>query len=316
MPPCVAARSHPSSWSSTTSPAPTTSAPSSPARPSWPGSGPGARRPAGARRCTACPPRSRTCNPTAGVRTTFGSAAYDDYVPETSDGVTLSIEAAGHAVAGQDQHPGVRLALLHRARGPATRGHALGPHPDGRRLLRRCGRGGGGRPGAAGPGVGRRWLDPDPRLLLRTGGSQAVPRPGERMRRRTATRSGSRSPGRSPGPCATRPRCSTCWPDGGWGTRPGRPRRPAPSSRPATASRDACGWPGSPTPVIAETAVDPECLRAWEDASRAPGVAGPPRGGRAGPAAAGGGARLRDLLGRPDRPLPGARRDARSGCVR
>ncbi|HET9996994.1 MAG TPA: amidase family protein, partial [Nocardioides sp.] len=34
-------------------------------------------------------------HPTAGVRTTFGSAAYDDFVPEQSDALVLSVESAG-----------------------------------------------------------------------------------------------------------------------------------------------------------------------------------------------------------------------------
>jgi amidase len=43
--------------------------------------------------------------PTAGVRTTFGSAAFADFVPEVSDGVTLSIEAAGMVSLGKTNTP-------------------------------------------------------------------------------------------------------------------------------------------------------------------------------------------------------------------
>jgi len=51
------------------------------------------------------PTAIKDLNPTAGVRTTFGSAAYDDFVPEVSDNVTLSIEAAGMVWIGKTNTP-------------------------------------------------------------------------------------------------------------------------------------------------------------------------------------------------------------------
>ena len=51
------------------------------------------------------PTAIKDLNLTAGVRTTFGSAAYDDYVPDVSDGVTLSIEAAGMVSLGKTSTP-------------------------------------------------------------------------------------------------------------------------------------------------------------------------------------------------------------------
>ena len=51
------------------------------------------------------PTAIKDLNPTAGVRTTFGSAAYDDFVPEFSDNVTLSIEAAGMVWLGKTNTP-------------------------------------------------------------------------------------------------------------------------------------------------------------------------------------------------------------------
>lgn len=51
------------------------------------------------------PTAIKDLNPTAGVRTTFGSAAYDDFVPEVSDNVTLSIEAAGMVWLGKTNTP-------------------------------------------------------------------------------------------------------------------------------------------------------------------------------------------------------------------
>ena len=147
------------------------------------------------------------------------------------DAVTLALEAAGHGQPRQDQHARVRLALLHRARGPPAGGDAVGPDPDGRRLLRRRGRRGGGRAGAGGPGLGRRRLHPDPGLVLRAGRPQAHPRadqrlpdvrrPGgsgdgradrpDRARRGGDARRARRSPGRGPvlGATSVRRRSST-----------------------------------------------------------------------------------------------------------
>jgi amidase len=51
------------------------------------------------------PTAIKDLNMTAGVRTTFGSAAYADYVPDVSDGVTLSIEAAGMVSLGKTNTP-------------------------------------------------------------------------------------------------------------------------------------------------------------------------------------------------------------------
>lgn len=51
------------------------------------------------------PTAIKDLNLTAGVRTTFGSAAYDDFVPEVSDGVVLSMEAAGLVSLGKTATP-------------------------------------------------------------------------------------------------------------------------------------------------------------------------------------------------------------------
>jgi amidase len=51
------------------------------------------------------PTAIKDLNLTAGVRTTFGSAAFADFVPETSDGITLSIEAAGMVSLGKTNAP-------------------------------------------------------------------------------------------------------------------------------------------------------------------------------------------------------------------
>jgi len=51
------------------------------------------------------PTAIKDLNLTAGVRTTFGSAAYADFVPEISDGVTLAIEGAGMVSLGKTNTP-------------------------------------------------------------------------------------------------------------------------------------------------------------------------------------------------------------------
>jgi amidase len=61
--------------------------------------------PPGAGPLYGVPTAIKDLNLTAGVRTTFGSAAYADFVPDVSDGVTLSIEAAGMVALGKTNTP-------------------------------------------------------------------------------------------------------------------------------------------------------------------------------------------------------------------
>jgi amidase len=51
------------------------------------------------------PTAIKDLNLTAGVRTTFGSAAFADFVPDVSDAVTLAIEAAGMVSLGKTSTP-------------------------------------------------------------------------------------------------------------------------------------------------------------------------------------------------------------------
>ncbi|MBF4160388.1 amidase [Nocardioides acrostichi] len=64
-----------------------------------------ARRPDDAGPLWGVPSAIKDLNATAGVRTTFGSAAYDDFVPETSDGVVTSLESAGLVSLGKTATP-------------------------------------------------------------------------------------------------------------------------------------------------------------------------------------------------------------------
>ena len=64
-----------------------------------------ADRPATAGPLHGVPTAIKDLTLTAGVRTTFGSAAYADHVPDVSDGVTLSLEAAGLVSLGKTSTP-------------------------------------------------------------------------------------------------------------------------------------------------------------------------------------------------------------------
>ncbi len=194
------------------------------------------------------PTAIKDLNATRGVRTSFGSPAFADFVPDFDDEVVRRIADAGTGEPGQDEHAGVRLALLHRARGITPGRDAVGHDADGRRLQRwssggRVRRTGGGRAGL------RRWrLDPDPGQLLRDRRPQAdarsdlrgadvrrpdrprdqrIPRAHGARRRRVARRDG-RTGGRRPV----------------LGARGARPR----SWLPATGNPVGCGSRGSASP--------------------------------------------------------------------
>ncbi len=62
-------------------------------------------RPAGAGPLWGVPTAIKDLHPTAGLRTTFGSAAYDDFVPEQSDHVVTSMERAGLVSLGKTSTP-------------------------------------------------------------------------------------------------------------------------------------------------------------------------------------------------------------------
>jgi amidase len=59
----------------------------------------------GAGPLSGVPTAIKDLNLTAGVRTTFGSAAFADFVPEVSDGVTLAMENAGLVSLGKTSTP-------------------------------------------------------------------------------------------------------------------------------------------------------------------------------------------------------------------
>ena len=191
------------------------------------------------------PTAIKDLNLTAGVPTAFGSAAFADFVPDVSDAVTLAVEARGPGQPGQDQHSGVRVAVLHRAGGPPAGRDPVGPKPDGRWVFGRSRRGGRGRAGAGRAGLRRGWVDQDPRVLLRLGRAQAdawADLRGPDVRRPGGARA---RPGRWRGPSATPQPCWTCWPVGRWATRSGRRSPHRRSWLPVTGSPRGSGWPAS-----------------------------------------------------------------------
>jgi amidase len=62
-------------------------------------------RPPGASPLWGVPTAIKDLNQTAGVRTTFGSAVYQDFVPQISDNVVVAIEAAGMISLGKTNTP-------------------------------------------------------------------------------------------------------------------------------------------------------------------------------------------------------------------
>ncbi|MBS2937342.1 amidase [Nocardioides sp. J2M5] len=64
-----------------------------------------AGRPDGAGPLWGVPTGIKDLHPTAGVRTTFGSAAYDDFVPDESDELVRTVEAAGMPSLGKTSTP-------------------------------------------------------------------------------------------------------------------------------------------------------------------------------------------------------------------
>ena len=181
----------------------------------------------------------------------------------------------------QDQHPGVRLALLHRARrraaGRARRGTSTGwpagraaaPRPRSppgwsrsRRAPTAAGRSGSRRAAAGWSGSSR--------AAGRISGGPMYGDPVGLAHRRAAGphRAGRRRAARRDGRA------------GGRATRSGRPppARVVPRPR-ATGSPAGCGSPGSPTPVIADAPRAPRVPAGLRGRVPAAGVAGPRRRG-------------------------------------
>jgi amidase len=212
------------------------------------------------------PTAIKDLNLTAGVRTTFGSAAYADFVPETSDGITLSIEAAGLVSLGKTNTPEFgspcytepdvappavtpwdRTRMAGGSSGGAAAAVAAGLVPVAQ------GSDGGGSIRIPASCCGLVGLKPS------RGRVSGWPTYGEVTGLATA------------GSLARTVRDAAAMLDVLAGRRPGDPSWAPP---PSSSFRAACDRdPGRlriarfVEPVIADSEVDPECVRAWEDAA-------------------------------------------------
>ena len=213
------------------------------------------------------PTAIKDLNLTAGVRTTFGSAAFADFVPDVSDGVTLSIEAAGMVSLGKTNTPEFGSPCYTE---PDVAPPAVTPWDR----TRTAGGSSGGAAAAVAAGLVPVAQGSD------GGGSIRIPASCCGLVGLKPTRgriSGHPMYGdpvglATAGPIARTVRDAAAMLDVLAGRRTGDPFW---APEPATSFLAACDrQPGRlrvarfVAPVIADVAVDPSCVEAWEDASR------------------------------------------------
>ncbi|MGC4109164.1 MAG: amidase [Nocardioides sp.] len=225
-----------------------------------------ADRPEGAGPLHGVPTAIKDLHPTAGVRTTFGSAAYADYVPDTSDGVTLSVEAAGMVSLGKTNTPEFGSPCYTE---PDVAPPAVTPWDT----TRMAGGSSGGAAAAVAAGLVAVAPGSD------GGGSIRIPASCCGLVGLKPTRGrvsgwpmyGEVTGLATAGSLARTVRDAAALLDVLAGRRPGDPSWAPP---PASTFLSACDRePGRlrvarfAEPVIADAVVDPDCLQAWEDAS-------------------------------------------------
>ena len=213
------------------------------------------------------PTAIKDLNATAGVRTTFGSAAFADFVPEVSDGVTLSIEAAGMVSLGKTNAPEFGSPCYTE---PDIAPPAVTPWDR----TRTAGGSSGGAAAAVAAGLVPVAQGSD------GGGSIRIPASccGLVGLKPTRGRISGRPMYGDPVGLATAGSIARTVADAAAmldvlaGRRVGDPAWAPPPSESFLA---ACGRDPGPlriarfiTPVITDTPVDPECAQAWDDASR------------------------------------------------
>ncbi|MFC4786797.1 amidase [Nocardioides sp. MAHUQ-72] len=213
------------------------------------------------------PTAIKDLNLTAGVRTTFGSAAFADFVPDVSDGVTLSIEAAGMVSIGKTSTPEFGSPCYTE---PDVAAPSVTPYDP----TRMAGGSSGGAAAAVAAGLVPVAQGSDGGGSIRIPASccglvglkpsrgriSGFPMYGDPVGLATA------------GSLARTVRDAAALLDVLAGRRPGDPSwAPAP----AASFLSACDREPGPLrvarfvePVIADVAVDPDCVQAWEDASR------------------------------------------------
>jgi amidase len=212
------------------------------------------------------PTAIKDLNLTAGVRTTFGSAAFADFVPDISDAVTEAIEAAGMVSLGKTNTPEFGSPCYTE---PDVAPPAVTPWDRGRM----AGGSSGGAAAAVAAGLVPVAQGSD------GGGSIRIPASCCGLVGLKPTRgriSGWPTYGEvtglaTAGSLGRTVRDAAALLDVLAGRRPGDPSWAPP---PASSFLSACDRePGRlriarfAEPVIADADVDPECLRAWEDAS-------------------------------------------------
>jgi amidase len=227
----------------------------------------GPRPPADAGPLWGVPTAIKDLNTTAGVRTTFGSAAYDDFVPDVSDHVTLSLEAAGLVSLGKTSTPEFGSPCY-------TEPEGLPPAVTPWDRTRMAGGSSGGAAAAVAAGLVPVAQGSD------GGGSIRIPasccglvglKPS-RGRISAAPMYGDPVGLATAGTLAHDVRDAAALLDVLAGRTVGDPAWAPPPSESFLASCDRD--PGRLRiarfiePVITDTAVDPECRQAWEDASR------------------------------------------------
>lgn len=213
------------------------------------------------------PTAIKDLNLTAGVRTTFGSAAFADYVPDVSDGVTLALEAAGMVSLGKTNTPEFGSPCYTE---PDVAPPAVTPWDR----TRTAGGSSGGAAAAVAAGLVPLAQGSD------GGGSIRIPASCCGLVGLKPTRgriSGHPMYGdpvglATAGPIARTVRDAAAMLDALAGRRVGDPAWAPPPSRSFLSSCDRD--PGRLriarflAPLITDTPVDPACTRAWEDASR------------------------------------------------
>ncbi len=120
----------------------------------------------------------------AGVRTTYGSPIFADYVPTKSDLVVRHLEAQGGIVYAKSEYSRIRRRLAHLQPGVRPHAQSVEHHALGLRLLGRGRCGTGHWHGLAGPGHRHGRLAAQPRKLLRHRRSTSQRRPRRRHARR------------------------------------------------------------------------------------------------------------------------------------
>jgi amidase len=213
------------------------------------------------------PTAIKDLNLTAGVRTTFGSEAFRDFVPEISDGVTESLEAAGMVSIGKTNTPEFGSPCYTE---PAVAPPAVTPYDPSRMA--------GGSSGGAAAAVAAGLVP----VAQGSDGGGSIRIPASCCGLVGLKPSRGRISGHpmygdpvglaTAGSLARTVRDAAALLDVLAGRRPGDPSWAPPPGAPFLAACDR--EPGRlriarfVEPVIAEVAIDAECVTAWEDASR------------------------------------------------